>query len=66
MSRSFKKTKKVKLDLLTQIDMLLMIEKEIREGICFYIYRYTRGNSKYMKDYDKNLRIVIYSILGCK
>ena len=66
MARSFKKTKKVKLDLLTQIDMLLMIEKEIREGICFSIYRYTRGNSKYMKDYDKNLRIVIYSILGCK
>ena len=56
----------MKLDLLTQIDMLLMIEKEIREGICFSIYRYTRGNSKYMKDYDKNLRIVIYSILGCK
>ena len=56
----------MKLDLLTQIDMLLMIEKEIREGICFSIYRYTRGNNKHMKDYDKNLRIVIYSILGCK
>ena len=66
MASSFKKTKKVKLDLLTQIDMLLMIEKEIREGICFSIYRYTRGNNKHMKDYDKNLRIVIYSILGCK
>ena len=66
MASSFKKTKKVKLDLLTQIDMLLMIEKEIREEICFSIYRYTRGDSKHMKDYDKNLRIVIYSILGCK
>ena len=35
MSRNFKKTKKVKLDLLTQIDMLLMIEKEIREEYVF-------------------------------
>ena len=34
---AFKKTK-VKLDLLTDIDMLLMEEKGIREGICHSIY----------------------------
>ena len=34
---AFKKTK-VKLDLLTDIDMLLMVEKGIREGICHSIY----------------------------
>ena len=45
---------KVKLDLLTTIDMLLMVEKGIRGGICHSIYRYTKANSKYMKDYDKN------------
>ena len=33
MASSFKKTK-VKLDLLTDIDMLLMVEKGIRRGIC--------------------------------
>ena len=48
-----KKTK-VKLDLLTDTDMLLMVEKGIRGGICHAIYRYALGNNKYMKDYDKN------------
>ena len=45
---------KVKLDLLTDIDMLLMVQKGIREGICHSIYRYEKANNKYMKDYDKN------------
>ena len=31
-----------------------MVEKRIREGICHSIYRYAKGNNKYMKDYDKN------------
>ena len=48
------KKSKVKLDLSTDIDMLLMIEKGIREGICHSIYRYGKANNKYMKDYDKN------------
>ena len=47
-----KKTK-LKLDLLTDIDMLLMVEKGIRGGICRSIYRYAKAN-KYMKDYAKN------------
>ena len=46
--------KKVKLDLLTDTDMLLMVEKEIRGGICHAIHRYEKANNKYMKDYDKN------------
>ena len=45
---------KVKVGLLTDIDMLLMIEKGIRGGICHSIYAYAKANSKYMKDYDKN------------
>ena len=53
MADNFKKTK-VKLDLLTDIDMLLMVEKGIREGIYYSIYRYSKANNKYMKDYDKN------------
>ena len=45
---AFKKTK-VKLDLLTEIDMLLIIEKGIRGGIYHSIPRY-----EHWKDYDKN------------
>ena len=50
---ALKKTK-VKLDLLTDIDMLLMVEKGIRGGICHSIYRYAKANNKYMKVFDKN------------
>ena len=45
---------KVKLDFLTDIDVLLMAEKGNRERICHCIYRYAKANSKYMKNYDKN------------
>ena len=37
MASSFKKAK-VKLDLLTDINMLFMVEKGIRGGICQYIF----------------------------
>ena len=45
---------KVKLDLLTDIDMLLIVERGIRRGICHSVYRYSKANNKYMKYYDKN------------
>ena len=48
------KKAEVKLELLTDIDMLLMVEKNLRGGICHAIYQYTKANNKYMKDYDKN------------
>ena len=47
------KKKKVKLNLLTHVDILLMAETGIREGICHSIYRSAKANSKYLKDYDK-------------
>ena len=44
----------VKLELLKDVDMLLMIEKGIRGGICHSIHRHAKANNKYMKDYDEN------------
>ena len=53
MASNFKKTK-IKLDLLTAINMLLMVENGIREGICHSVHQYAKANNKFMKDYDKN------------
>ena len=50
-----KKTKlEVKLELLTNVDMLLMVEKGIRGGMCHAKHKYVKANNKYMKNYDKN------------
>ena len=49
-----KKTK-VELELLTDIDMLLMVEKGIRGKICRAIHTYAKVNNKYMKNYDKDI-----------
>ena len=50
---ALKKTE-VKLELLADIDMLLMVEKGIRRGICHAVHRYAKLNNKYVNDYDEN------------
>ena len=48
-----KKTE-VQLELMTDLDMLLMVEKGIRGVICHAILRYAKANNKYIKYYNKD------------
>ena len=49
----FKKTE-IESELLTDTDMLLTVEQEIREGICHAIHRHAKANNKYMEKYNKD------------
>ena len=54
MASMFEKKTGVELELLTDYDMLLMIEEGIRGGICHDVHRYAKENNEYMKDYDES------------
>ena len=46
----------VELDLITDIDMLLMMENGIRGGIVQAVHRYAKANNKYMGDHYDNTK----------
>ena len=45
----------VRLELLTDKEMLLMYEEGTRGGMCHATYTYTKANNKYMNKYNENI-----------
>ena len=56
------KKNNVELELLTDYDILLMVEEGIRGGICHAVQRYAHANNKHMNDYvrKKNSSYIQY------
>ena len=57
-----KKTE-LKLEFLTNVDVLSTVKKGIRGGMCHAIHKYAKANNKCMKNYNKNKEsLYIFSI----
>ena len=52
--QAYLKKTNMQLELLTDYDMLLMVEEGIRGGICHSTHRYAKANNRYMKNYNSN------------
>ena len=48
------KMTKIELDLISDIDMHLLIEKRMRGGISYIAKRYSKANNKYMESYNSS------------
>lgn len=59
------KMTEVELELLTDINMLLFIEKGVRGGICQISQRYAEANNKYLKNFDESKEKSFIIYLDC-
>ena len=48
------KMTRIELELISDIDMHLFIEKGMRDGILYIAKRHSKTSNKYMEDYDSN------------
>ena len=66
MGRILLKMTKVKLELLTDIDMLLMVEHGTRGGVSMISTRHGKANNPYMHAYDPSQPTKYIDISRCK
>ena len=45
---------KVKLELISDLDMYIFFEKGMRGGVSYISNRYCKASNKYLKSYDQN------------
>ena len=64
--KAYLKKTGVKLELLADIDILVMIEKGIRGGVCQSTNRYAKANNKNIKSYYKKNWVIVSNIFRCK
>ena len=62
--KTYLKMTGVKLELLTNINMLLMVEIGIIGGLCHATHGYAKANNKYMKNYNKDIELSYLTYLG--
>ena len=43
---------KIELEVISDPDMYIFLEKGIRAGICYFSNRYRKANNEYLKSYD--------------
>lgn len=55
----------VRLELLQDYDMILMVDRGIRGGICQVSHRYIKANNKYTDEYDENEKSTFISYQDC-
>ena len=57
------KMTRIELDLISDIDMHLFIEKGMRGGICYIAKKYSKENNKYMESYDSSKESIYITYL---
>ena len=60
------KITRTELELISDIDMHLFIEKEMRGGISYIAKRYSKANNKYMECYDSSKESIYITYLDAK
>ena len=60
------KVTKAKIELLTDIDMVLMTEKAIPGGLTQVVKKHAIANNKYLPSFDKSKKERVFTISRCK